>query len=60
MRDESSQSVVAALLEDILPLEPRLEERLHEGIEVLDVGCGAGKALMCLAAAFPQSHFLRL
>jgi 2-polyprenyl-3-methyl-5-hydroxy-6-metoxy-1,4-benzoquinol methylase len=57
MRDESAQTVVAALLDHILPLEARLEHRLEEGIEVLDVGCGAGRAVMRLAEAFPKSRF---
>ncbi|NUQ63361.1 MAG: class I SAM-dependent methyltransferase [Pirellulales bacterium] len=57
MREESAQTVVATLLEHILPLEPRLEDRLHEGVEVLDIGCGAGRAVMRLAEAFPRSRF---
>lgn len=57
MREESAQTVVATLLEYILPLEPTLHGRLQEGIEVLDIGCGAGRAVMRLAEAFPQSRF---
>jgi SAM-dependent methyltransferase len=41
--------VVSALTEHILPLVPGLTGRLERGIEVLDVGCGSGKALNLLA-----------
>jgi cyclopropane fatty-acyl-phospholipid synthase-like methyltransferase len=30
---------------------------LQQGIEVLDVGCGSGRALNKLAEAFPNSRF---
>jgi 2-polyprenyl-3-methyl-5-hydroxy-6-metoxy-1,4-benzoquinol methylase len=32
-------------------------ERLERGIDVLDVGCGSGGALNCLAGRFPHSRF---
>lgn len=57
MAEESNQTVVAGLLEHILPLVPGLMEQLRQGIEVLDVGCGRGRALSLLAATFPQSRF---
>jgi SAM-dependent methyltransferase len=57
MAEESGQTVVAALDEHILPLVPGLEERLARGIDVVDVGCGRGKALMHLAERFPHSRF---
>lgn len=57
MAEESNQTVVAGLLEHILPLVPGLIEKLRQGIEVLDVGCGSGRALSLLAATFPQSRF---
>ena len=31
--------------------------RLDEGIRVVDVGCGAGVALLTMAAAFPKATF---
>lgn len=57
MMDDSGQTVVPALLDDILPLVPGLTERLQEGIDVLDVGCGRGRALNLLARHFPNSRF---
>jgi SAM-dependent methyltransferase len=57
MAEESAQTVVAALSEHILPLVPGLTERLGEGIDVLDVGCGSGRAMNELASRFPNSRF---
>ena len=58
MAEESSQTVVAALEAHILPLAPGLTERLNEGIRVLDVGCGSGRAMCAMAQAFPNSRFV--
>jgi 2-polyprenyl-3-methyl-5-hydroxy-6-metoxy-1,4-benzoquinol methylase len=57
MAEESDQTVVAALEAHILPLVPGLAGSLASGIEVLDVGCGRGRALARLATAFPRSRF---
>jgi ubiquinone/menaquinone biosynthesis C-methylase UbiE len=57
MADDSGQSVAPALLDHILPLVPGLVERLEHGIDVLDLGCGQGRALMITARAFPNSRF---
>jgi SAM-dependent methyltransferase len=57
MAEESGQTVVAALDDHIVPLVPGLEERLTRGIDVVDVGCGRGKALLHLAERFPRSRF---
>jgi len=57
MAEESSQTVIAGLFDHILPLVPGLVEKLRSGIEVLDVGCGRGKALIQMAAKFPNSSF---
>jgi 2-polyprenyl-3-methyl-5-hydroxy-6-metoxy-1,4-benzoquinol methylase len=57
MAEESNQTVVAGLIDAILPLAPGLVERLREGIEVMDVGCGRGRALILMARTFPQSSF---
>ena len=58
MAEDSGQTVVSALTEHILPLVPGLTGRLERGIEVLDVGCGSGKALTLLARKFPASRFV--
>ncbi|WP_437207009.1 class I SAM-dependent methyltransferase [Planctomicrobium sp. SH664] len=57
MAEESEKTVVVALLDHILPLVPGMIGRLQEGIDVLDVGCGSGWALLKLAAAYPASRF---
>jgi 2-polyprenyl-3-methyl-5-hydroxy-6-metoxy-1,4-benzoquinol methylase len=57
MAEDSGQTVVAALIDDILPLVPGLVEALTAGIDVLDVGCGRARALLLLARTFPNSHF---
>jgi 2-polyprenyl-3-methyl-5-hydroxy-6-metoxy-1,4-benzoquinol methylase len=57
MAEDSGQTVVAALTEAILPLVPGLTERLEEGIDVLDVGSGSGRALNLMARTFPNSRF---
>ena len=60
MAEESNQTVVAALIDHILPLAHGLVDRLSEGIEVLDVGCGSGNALILMARVFPKSRFTGL
>lgn len=57
MAEDSGQTVVAALTEAVLPLVPGLLQVLELGIDVLDVGCGSGRALNKMASAFPESRF---
>lgn len=57
MAEESSQTVIAAMFEHILPLEPKLTEWLKSGVSVADIGCGSGKAIIKLAETFPRSRF---
>ncbi|MGD1952791.1 MAG: class I SAM-dependent methyltransferase [Leptolyngbyaceae cyanobacterium] len=57
MAEDSGQTVVPALENAILPLVPGLLERLSQGIDVLDVGCGSGRAMNRLAQLFPVSRF---
>ena len=58
MAEESSQSVVAGLTAYILPLVSGLDAKLERGIDVLDIGCGSGQALIHLAERFPASRFV--
>ncbi len=58
MAEESAQTVVSALFEHILPLAPGVVEALERGIDVLDVGCGSGRALAEMAKRFPKSRFV--
>lgn len=58
MAEESAQTVVAALTDHILPLSKGLTEKLKHGIDVLDIGCGAGRAVCRLAVEFPNSRFV--
>jgi 2-polyprenyl-3-methyl-5-hydroxy-6-metoxy-1,4-benzoquinol methylase len=58
MAEDSGQTVLPALTEHILPLVLGLTERLEEGIDVLDVGCGSGRALNLMARTFPNSRFV--
>ncbi len=57
MAEDSAQTVLSVLFDDILPLVPGLSARLETGIRVADVGCGRGRALIALAARFPHSRF---
>ena len=58
MAEESAQTVLSVLFSHILPLVPRMSERLEEGANLLDLGCGRGRALVVLAERFPKSTFL--
>ena len=57
MAEDSWQTIVAPLFDHILPLVPGLKERLQRGIDVLDVGCGSGRAINLMAKTFPNSRF---
>ncbi|WP_416137993.1 class I SAM-dependent methyltransferase [Halomonas sp. HK25] len=57
MAEDSGQTVLPVLFDAILPLAPELPGRLERGIEVLDLGCGRGLALMKLAERYPASRF---
>ncbi|MEX1255605.1 MAG: methyltransferase domain-containing protein [Dehalococcoidia bacterium] len=57
MREESAQVFDATLIDVTLPLVPGLVDRLKAGIDVADVGCGAGHAVNLMARAFPNSRF---
>ncbi len=57
MACDSKQTVVDPLFDHLLPLVPGISLALHNGIDVLDIGCGRGKALLKMAARFPNSRF---
>ena len=57
MAEDSDQTVTAGLFDFVLPLVGGIEARLEEGIEVLDAGCGRGRALIALARRYPSSRF---
>jgi 2-polyprenyl-3-methyl-5-hydroxy-6-metoxy-1,4-benzoquinol methylase len=48
----------AHLLPTVLPALDGTVERLTAGAEVIDIGCGAGSAVLLMAAAFPKSNFV--
>lgn len=50
----------ATLLHTVLPLVPGLIGRLQHGIDVVDVGCGSGRAINLMAETFPASRFVGL
>jgi 2-polyprenyl-3-methyl-5-hydroxy-6-metoxy-1,4-benzoquinol methylase len=57
MAEDSAQTVSSSLVDSILPLADGIIERLQKGIQVLDVGCGKGLALIEMAKRFPNSQF---
>jgi ubiquinone/menaquinone biosynthesis C-methylase UbiE len=57
MAEESYQTVVAGLVDHILPLVPNLIADLKSGIKILDIGCGKGMAINLMAKHFPKSTF---
>jgi len=57
MSEDSEQSVVSSLFEVLLPMIQGIGAQLETGIQVLDVGCGKGLALIAMAERYPQSIF---
>ena len=45
------------LIPVVLPALDGMVERLESGIDVIDVGCGAGGAVLLMAERFPNSRF---
>ena len=40
-----------------IPAMPEVQAKLEQGVEVADVGCGRGRALVKLAQQYPNSHY---
>ena len=57
MAEESNQTVLGSLVENILPIIPQISENLNSGIKILDVGCGSGRAINLMAKTYPNSSF---
>jgi 2-polyprenyl-3-methyl-5-hydroxy-6-metoxy-1,4-benzoquinol methylase len=45
------------LISQVIPLVPGFPDRLAEGIDVLEIGCGEGHSLNLLANEYPASRF---
>ncbi len=58
MAEDSGQSVLSSLESHILPLVPRLTDRLAKGTRMLDVGCGRGHIMNRLAGLYRNSRFV--
>jgi len=58
MAEDSGAAHDASLIGVTLPLVPGLVDRLRDGIDVADVGCGSGHAVNLMADAFPRSRFV--
>jgi SAM-dependent methyltransferase len=57
MAEESGEVFDAALVDVILPMAEGVPDRLREGVDVADIGCGSGHAINVMAEAFPASRF---
>jgi ubiquinone/menaquinone biosynthesis C-methylase UbiE len=60
MAEMSGEVHEAALIEGELALVDGLTDRLREGIDVCDIGCGQGHAINLMAREFPNSRFTGL
>lgn len=46
------------LLTEWIPAAPEVKSNLEKGIDVADIGCGRGRAIIKMAQAFPNSRFV--
>ncbi len=60
MAESNGQVFEGTLVQRTLPLVPGLVPKLQAGIDVLDLGCGSGRAVNVMAEAFPKSRFVGL
>ena len=55
--EETARIFDSMLINQILPLIPEINNRLNDGIRVLDIGCGRGRAINLMGKAFSRSKF---
>jgi 2-polyprenyl-3-methyl-5-hydroxy-6-metoxy-1,4-benzoquinol methylase len=55
--EETARIFDSKLSNQILPLIPEIDNRLNDGIKVLDIGCGRGRAINLMGKAFSRSEF---
>ena len=55
--EEIARIFDSKLTNQILPLIPEIDNRLNDGIKVLDIGCGRGRAINLMGKAFSRSEF---
>ena len=55
--EETARIFDSMLTNQILPLIPQINNRLNDGIRVLDIGCGRGRAVNLMGKAFSRSKF---
>jgi len=58
MAEESDGTTLAGFDQGLFNLVDGLEQRLEDGIDVLDIACGKGHAMLELARRYPNSRFL--
>lgn len=56
--EETARIFDSMLTNQILPLIPGINNRLNDGIRVLDIGCGRGRAVNLMGKAFSRSKFI--
>jgi 2-polyprenyl-3-methyl-5-hydroxy-6-metoxy-1,4-benzoquinol methylase len=55
--EETARIFDSMLTNQVLPLIPDINNRLNDGIRVLDIGCGRGRAVNLMGKAFSRSKF---
>jgi 2-polyprenyl-3-methyl-5-hydroxy-6-metoxy-1,4-benzoquinol methylase len=55
--EETARIFDSKLTNQILPLIPEIDNRLNDGIKVLDIGCGRGRAINLMGKTFSRSEF---
>ena len=55
--EETARIFDSKLTNQILPLIPEINNRLNDGIKILDIGCGRGRAVNLMGKAFSRSKF---